>query len=359
MCNSERYDQLIDYMHRIIVRPNLKLIVNGEEIVGREPINSWEETLATQIGDDLRSSKRKTDVHVYELLEGETAYLYELGIPVVETDDKWHVNVMQKIPLNKDRDNVTPAYLRSVRVSVVNNMHDQIEPEDTNSTWLNEATSDERCDSDAVEVFRVNKYGKKSVAFDPTNPEANAVAVSNGFTLIPSRGLSRGQRNNLKLAGTLLSSSQQFVNAGRGAYSDSPDAKPAEIVPEEKWSPEMKVICQYVSELGELLVDDPVKVTVVNVKSFPGKPWIACYGKDFSGGRFDFNLGKLGRSWFSKNLTPEGVTEVVDDLLIHELGHHYESNHLSENYYNALTKLGAKLKKIALEQPEFFARFKK
>ena len=33
----------------------------------------------------------------------------------------------------------------------------------------------------------------------------------------------------------------------------------------------------------------------------------------------------------------------INDLLIHELGHHYCSNHLSSDYYDALTKLGAKL----------------
>jgi hypothetical protein len=32
-----------------------------------------------------------------------------MGIPVVETGDRWHVDVAQKVPLNFDRDNLPPA----------------------------------------------------------------------------------------------------------------------------------------------------------------------------------------------------------------------------------------------------------
>src|SRR5439155_12367182 len=53
-------------------------------------------------------------------LPGETPTLYELGIPVVETGDRWHVSVGQEVPLTPDRTNVPPAYLRAVRVGVLN-----------------------------------------------------------------------------------------------------------------------------------------------------------------------------------------------------------------------------------------------
>jgi|SRR5271166_119705 len=58
----------------------------------------------------------------------------------------------------------------------------------------------------------------------------------------------------------------------------------------------------------------------------------------------------LGNDWFA------GPLEPINDLLIHELGHHYESNHLSAEYYKALTLLGAKLVTLALEQPTLFER---
>ena len=42
------------------------------------------------------------------------------------------------------------------------------------------------------------------------------------------------------------------------------------------------------------------------------------------------------------------------DLLIHELGHHYESSHLSEKYHKAITKMAGKVAVLALTKPEVF-----
>ena len=35
-----------------------------------------------------------------------------------------------------------------------------------------------------------------------------------------------------------------------------------------------------------------------------------------------------------------GITDDVNELLIHEYGHHYEGDHLSEDYYKALCRVG-------------------
>ena len=78
-------------------------------------MTTFETVLPTVLADDegvLRKTTRKTLVSVYEPLDSETPTLYEMGIPVVETGDRYHVDIGQKVPLNMDRDNVTPAYLR-------------------------------------------------------------------------------------------------------------------------------------------------------------------------------------------------------------------------------------------------------
>jgi hypothetical protein len=356
-CNQERYDQFVEYMRQIIVKPGLLLSVNGEIIQSRTPIKTFVEKLPTEIaGEDgtLRKSIRQCEVQIYEPLIGETPSLYEMGIPVVETGDRWHYNVMQKVPLNVDRDNVTPSYLRDLRVVVLNNMHDQINDEDTTATWVNEATDDDDCSSEAVEAFRVKRYGTKSVAFDPTNPEANAEAVAHGFTVIPSRGLSSGQRKNLYEAGTLVTSSTAFPLAGKGAYSDDPNATPVEVVSEEEWTDAMQKIHTYTEGVAKRLLDKTVRVRFVNCKSFAFKSWSACFGRGHALAEswFDYNLHVLGESWFE-----DGATETVDDLILHELAHEYESNHLSEDYYRACTKLGARLKAEALRDPDWFKQF--
>ncbi len=69
----------------------------------------------------------------------------------------------------------------------------------------------------------------------------------------------------------------------------------------------------------------------------------ACYGSR----RLDQNLFRLAQKWFER-----GATEDVDRLLIHEFGHEPSGDHLSEEYHEALCRLGAGLKRLALEKPE-------
>ena len=59
----------------------------------------------------------------------------------------------------------------------------------------------------------------------------------------------------------------------------------------------------------------------------------------------------LGHRWFD-----QGATEEVDQLLIHEFGHQYSSDHLSEDYHDALCRLGAGMKRLAMEKPEELRR---
>ena len=42
----------------------------------------------------------------------------------------------------------------------------------------------------------------------------------------------------------------------------------------------------------------------------------------------------------------------MDSLLLHEFGHEYSGDHLSSDYHEALCKLGAGLKRLALKRPE-------
>ena len=342
---KQRFNEILDYMPTLLVRDNLKVTVNGSRIQQRDSIASWEETLQTEIGDDLRPTKRKTTISIYALQEGETPMLYELGIPVVETGDRWHVNIDQKIPLNTERDNVTPAYLKSVRVSVLNNMHNELTDEDTESTWVNEAASDKECSDDAVETFKVKKYGERSVAFDPANPEANAYAVSEGYTLIPSHGLTSGQRKNMKEAYVLNTSSAQFPNAGRGAYGL--EGEPVEFVSDENQTEGMKSVKAYTEQLGKLVLGvDHLDVMFVRGQNrFQHGTFAAC----FSGGRspsIHFNVGNLGQKWFDDSV---GTTR-LDNLIIHEFAHHYESNHLSAKYYKALSKIGAQIIRLVRDK---------
>ena len=67
------------------------------------------------------------------------------------------------------------------------------------------------------------------------------------------------------------------------------------------------------------------------------------------GGRvLTFNVAKLGVRWF------EPKKSDVLDLILHEFGHEYASNHLDEGYYRALTALAVKAVWLAVKKPEVF-----
>ncbi len=150
----------IDRAVKLLIPPDgIFTTYNGCFFPPRIPVASFEETLPTVVADEagvLRKTNRKTLVRVYEPAEGEPAMLYEMGIPVVETGDRFHVDVQQKVPLNMDRDNVTPAYLRTVRVAVLNATHHLIDQEDAPQTWVREACSDDRARSEAVKLFQLD-----------------------------------------------------------------------------------------------------------------------------------------------------------------------------------------------------------
>src|SRR5262249_17844674 len=127
-------------------------------------------------------------------------------------------------------------------------------------------------------------------------------------------------------------------------YSDDPNADPVNVIPQEKWSDGMRNLVAYARFLAKELMGVDLVVSVVHTSN----AFVACYGS----GRLDFNLFRLGHRWFD-----QGVSEEVDELLIHEFGHHWTGDHLSAEYHDALCRLGARLKRLALETPDALRRF--
>ena len=131
-----------------LLLPPIPTFLNDEPISTRKPAHKFETTLATELADGegtLRRTSRQTAVRIYDPGPGETGRIYEMGIPVVETGDPWIVEVMQKVPLNVDRDNVTPGFLRELRVAVVNQVHERLRPEETSSAAVRDEIGRASC----------------------------------------------------------------------------------------------------------------------------------------------------------------------------------------------------------------------
>jgi hypothetical protein len=265
--------------------------------------------------------------------------LYELGIPVVEIDLPWSIEVMQKVPLNSDRDNVTPAYRKSLAVLVLNNMHEQLKTEDAARPIIKEALESPDVDVAAVNTVLTHQYGEKRTVFDPSDPESNSKAFANGYNVIPGGAFTKATWTNIRRAEAAAPSGQIFPSPK--CYS--PDGDPAKNVPEGEWTEGMHTVKRYAEALALKLMGCGIHVTMENERS----QW---YSANYGGKHLVFNVPRLGKGWF--NLRDNG--EAINNLLLHEFGHEFSPNHLDEAYHKALTKLGAKLTQLALTQPEFF-----
>jgi hypothetical protein len=342
--------EVLAELGKIIPPAGVTITVNRKTIPARTPIATFEATLPTEIADDegmLRRSRRKTTINVYEPLEGETPTLYEMGIPVVETGDKWHVEVMQKIPLNMDRDNVTPAFLREVRTLVVNHMHELLTEADAATPLVREALADENATPEAVRKALDLTYGEKRAIWDPSDHEANMNLTAQGYTLIKGSQLTKDQWVNVK-----RHDAERTKPAGQIAPTKvalfAPGGKDS-WVPREKWTAAITAVVGFTQRISQALLDRPVTVDVLSDITLH---YAACFGQQ----GFVFNLGRLGHAWFDRYYENGRFVARVDltKLIIHELGHHFEPNHLDERYHEALCRLGAQMANLALTQPELF-----
>lgn len=341
---NEELEQCANAVRTLIAPAGIKTYFNGALLEAHKPAAVVEATLATEVANaegQLKATQRKTTVEIYEPLPGQTAMLFEMGIPVVATDDRWHINIMQKVPLNMDRDNVTPAYLAKVRAIAVEAMRAELTPDDANSAWVREALQrhGDELATETVNTLVTLRFGEKRVIYDPSDLEANSLAASRGYTVVHGSQLGGAEWKAIRRTGAILP-------AGRVTPSPRPYQEGGELqkfLPQDSWTPAMKGVADYATRIGAKLLGKEIEVKVVSDISWP---FAATFGPS---GTLTLNLGRLGHKWF------EGPLERVNDLLLHEFGHGIASNHLSQDYHDALTMLGARMVRLALEEPSLFA----
>lgn len=342
----EEEEACIAAVHQLIPPAGVETFFNGKALPHRKPEAGVAASLPTEIaGPDgrLRPTYRVTGVDFYEPLPGETAWLYEMGIPVVETGDRWHINVHQKVPLNMDRDNVTPAYLARVRALVAETMHAELTPEDANAPWVRDAVEHhgDKMAPEVIESIVGLRFGDKRVSYDPSDPEANSLAVSQGYAVVHGGQMSRAEWDAARRAGAILPAGQ--VTPSPKPFH--PGGRPLKVLPEDKWTPEIRAFVDCAKAVASELIGHRISVRVAN--DF-GWPFAGAYG-DRS---LTVNVGRLGYDWFASGPAK------INEFLIHELGHEYSCDHLSSEYHDALCRLGGQLSALALRRPELFGPLK-
>lgn len=327
-------------VRKLISPAQITTVFNGIPLKPRAVLEQFSVNLPTEVASAdgfLRRAQRETVIRLFALMPGETATLYELGIPVVETGDRWHYDIGQKVPLSLDRENVPPSFVRQVRVAVFNRMHTQLAPEDVNSEWAETAIASPDCAVEAVASYVKKRFGEKRVSFDPSDPEANKLAVSKGYTVVHGGMMSAGAWQNAKSANAILPAGQVTPSAKVWTGEDNPDAAVfTDWIPESKWTDGMREVATFARSVAEKVLS---RAITVKFCATPHHLAGASYGP---GGELVFNKFRLGADWFER-----GITDDVVQLVIHEFGHEYSVDHLSSEYHDALCRIGAKIYGLA------------
>lgn len=318
---------------RMVLPPaDITLTVNGEAIPHRPPLRSTKATLATVLPDEegrlSRKTRRATEVHLVEPLDGEVATIYEMGVPVVEHDGRWHIDVAQRVPLNDERDNVPPSFLRELRVAVLDVAHDLLTSVDAKKAWVTDALP--KAAPEALRTVVEQIHGKDAVIADPSNREATKIAADQGRVIVHGRQFTAETWAAIKNEG-ILQPAGQVIRTG---VPTSPDGKPP--IPQDEWTDDMLALAVYVTDVGEHLLGfkPTVRFQNMTIGTTAGHA-LAWYG----GGAITFNLGRLGKRW------PETASQQdVDEILLHEFAHNKVRDHLSLEFVSECCRLGAKLR---------------
>ena len=320
---------------KLVIAP-IRTFFNGVEVPTRQILHEFTTTLATEIADEngiCRSRQHKPAVRLYRLLEGEKPMLYEMGMPVVEIDGKWHVDVQQKVPLNIERDNVTPSYLRAVRVAIVNEMKDFLSEEDAAAAWVADALASE-INPTAVETVIKKRFGEKAVLYDGSDIGSNRECAAKDIPVIQRRTFTPEQRANvskvLQKAGDVCPTDKYFNY---------------EVIPPDQLTAPQARFKKFILEVAPLMLDHKLEEV-----EFIGDDDLDIYGCT--------KWLKTERYVFTVNVAFHDVEDWRRnyDLLIHELAHHavQRNDHLFEEFWRATSDMGARLARIALTHPALF-----
>ncbi|MHB8148484.1 MAG: hypothetical protein ACYDGM_14640, partial [Vulcanimicrobiaceae bacterium] len=124
--------------------------------------------------------------------------------------------------------------------------------------------------------------------------------------------------------------------------------KPIVYIPQSEWTEGMRQVARLATRLSVLLRSHDVTVSICDD--------LGSIRADYHSGRrvMRFSLRTLGASFFDAWQSKEGLACVVS-LILHELAHDVEHNHLKEDFYRAIQGFSGVVAAKALFDPAFFA----
>ena len=326
----DELEQVRKDLQMLLPPTNIATTIDGERIADRTPLATFTEVLWTEIADPespegtLCRRVRSCDVRVFRPRDGERAHLFEMGIPVVELQgDPLHVDVRQKVPLNLERDNVTPSYLRDIRTAVLNNARQFLTAEHKAAPWVTNAMESHMARREAIADVLDARFGTKRVSADVNDHEANQRAVAAGFTVVHGGSLSGDAWQRVR-EGELITSAGKLFPTPKPFVEGAPALNTVDPATCDEYT--RRMIGLY-HQLGRLAFGRPISIVVADDA---GWGYAACWEQ--GGYRLVINLAKLEPG----HVQDEGK---IVALAMHEFAHD-KGGHLDDSYHEELCRLG-------------------
>jgi len=331
--NQGEFDAMHSYLETFIIPDDIRMLLNGVRIGFQSPhsrVVSVTSSLPTELAKDdgvIRKTRRKTSVSLYNHNDKIPSLLYEMGIPVTEIDVPYHVDVQQKVPLNSDRDMVSPAFLKEVYTLVLNNTFEELDEEDVSESWVRVASASKDVDQEAFESVIEKRFGENVCSATPTDPISIDDALSEGYNVVRGSEMSKAEWENARRFGAIESSHSLF---GKTFVSSE------NVVPSDG----MEQVEKLSKKIAMLYYGIDIDVRFIKSK--------ATCSAEYGNRTLTFNVSRVGTEWFNTPLDRD-----VIDLIIHELGHE-RGHHTEQSYHKAITGIGGLLVEKALKDPSWF-----
>lgn len=321
--------ELVDRLQRFRCTNTRRLFVNDREVPPRPAAEIRSISLPTVQQDGpnqpMRTQQRTTDIHLIKPPAGSgERWLYELGIPVQTIDCPWDVDVMQKIPMSQQRDNVSEAYLNRIYAEVLNAGHRRLERGEFDAQWVKRAIEHPQITPPALKATLKGRYGSDRVVFETLDMDANARALEAGYAVVRG-GLSKKEIDAFRKHAGVKDSDVVFPTPPppRIDYAAEPDSNQAKFA---DWVVKMSSHCNL--QAAVRYFDEPGNARLADCSPTTTSPTLR------------FNAARLGPEFFEP---PYGSVEHWK-LSFHELGHALDVGSITphgEAWGDGVSKAGA------------------
>ena len=161
---AETRARLDAYFAQFLVPQGLVLEVNGVRIEPREAAHRISASVTTEIFDATSQSWKKpsraTAIHLVRTQPGETATIYEMGIPVAAVDwtMPYHCDVQQRVPMNPNRDAVASGFPVKLHVACLPALLEEMDESAVKDDWV--GTAGRRCESNVQKRIIERAFGE-------------------------------------------------------------------------------------------------------------------------------------------------------------------------------------------------------